>query len=169
MLPVSVTILSSDGDEVVDAVLVPHQGGASLLTVTQRAYGKRTSFGEYPSQNRNGKGVISIKTPDESGLVVGALEVVEDDQLMLVTDTGRIIRISVAEVSTYGRNTRGVRMMRLGPDENIVDMAKLQDPEEEESDEADENVEAAEGHEEASESNADSAEESSTDEEKQSE
>ena len=64
--------------------------------------------------------------------MVGAVDVNEEDQLMLVTDTGRIIRIGVAEVSTYGRNTRGVRMMRLQPNEIIVDMARLEEPEEEE-------------------------------------
>jgi DNA gyrase subunit A len=122
----------STEDEVSDAVLVPREGETKLLTITQRAYGKRTAFEEYPSQKRNGKGVISMKTPPESGLVVGAVEVSEEDQLMLVTDTGRIIRISVSEVSTYGRNTRGVRMMRLHKDEMIVDMARLEEPEEDE-------------------------------------
>ena len=120
-------------DEVADAVLAPEEGETKLLTVTQKAYGKRTGFDEYPTQNRNGKGVISIKTPPESGLVVGAVDVNEEDQLMLVTDTGRIIRIGVGEVSTYGRNTRGVRMMRLQPNEIIVDMARLEEPEESDS------------------------------------
>ena len=122
-------------DEVTDAVLVPRDEDSKLLTVTQRGYGKRTEFAEYRTQNRNGKGIISIKTPSESGKVVGAVQVSEDDQLMLVTDTGRIIRISVAEVRTIGRNTRGVRMMRLQPKEMIVDMARIEEPEEDETDE----------------------------------
>jgi DNA gyrase subunit A len=125
----------NDEDAVADAVLVPRDGETKLLTVTQRAYGKRTAFEEYPAQKRNGKGVISMKTPAESGAVVGAIGVKEEDQLMLVTDTGRVIRLSVAEVSQYSRNTRGVRMMRLQPGEMIVDMARLDEPEEEESDE----------------------------------
>jgi DNA gyrase subunit A len=125
-------------DQVADAVLVPRDEEYKLLTVTQRAYGKRTNFSEYPTQNRNGKGVISMKTPEESGRVVGAVQVTDEDQLMLVTDTGRIIRIGVAEVSTYSRNTRGVRMMRLQPNEIIVDMARMEEPEEEDSDEGSE-------------------------------
>lgn len=122
-------------DEVTDAVLVPRDEDSKLLTVTQRGYGKRTEFAEYRTQNRNGKGIISIKTPSESGKVVGAVQVSEEDQLMLVTDTGRIIRISVSEVRTIGRNTRGVRMMRLQPKEMIVDMARIEEPEEDESEE----------------------------------
>lgn len=122
-------------DEVTDAVLVPRDEDSKLLTVTQRGYGKRTEFAEYRTQNRNGKGIISIKTPSESGKVVGAVQVSEEDQLMLVTDTGRIIRISVSEVRTIGRNTRGVRMMRLQPKEMIVDMARIEEPEEDDSEE----------------------------------
>ena len=121
-------------DEVTDAVLVPRDEESKLLTVTQRGYGKRTEFAEYRTQNRNGKGIISIKTPTESGKVVGAVQVSEDDQLMLVTDTGRIIRIRVSEVRTIGRNTRGVRMMRLQPNEMIVDMARIEEPEEDDTD-----------------------------------
>ena len=139
----------SDDDVLVDAVLAPpmaEQDGEeedesvsddttegvetdekTLLTVTEHGYGKRTPFPRYRAQKRNGKGIISIKVDDDTG-VVGAVAVEQDDQLMLVTDTGRVIRISAADVRLLeGRSTRGVRLMRLDDNERIVDIERLVD------------------------------------------
>jgi DNA gyrase subunit A len=98
----------------------------TLLTVTELGYGKRTPFERYPVQGRNGKGVISHKTGEDIGGVVGAREVTRDHQLMLVTDTGRVIRIEAGSVRLVkSRGSKGVRLMRLESEERIVDMARL--------------------------------------------
>jgi len=127
--------------------------GPTLLTITELGYGKRTPIGEYPAQGRNGKGVISHKT-DGVGGVVGAREVTPEDQIMLVTDTGRVIRFSAGEVRLVkSRGSKGVRVMRLDDDERIVDLALLPESDEDEDDDSDEAVSAdaddAEGSEEA--------------------
>ncbi|MEN0068146.1 MAG: DNA gyrase subunit A [Myxococcota bacterium] len=99
---------------------------STLLTVTELGYGKRTPLGAYPRQGRNGKGVISHKTGPGIGGVVGAREVGRDDQLMLVTDTGRVIRIAAEGVRLVkSRSSKGVRLMRLDKEERIVDMELL--------------------------------------------
>jgi DNA gyrase subunit A len=110
-------------------------GDMALLTVTALGYGKRTSYEQYRSQRRNGKGLLSFRTSDATGEVVGALKASSDHQIMLVTDTGRVIRIGVGGVRVQGRVTKGVRLMRLHKDERIVDMAKLLEDEEESSEE----------------------------------
>ena len=105
----------------------------TLLTVTGNGYGKRTPIGLYRVQSRAGKGIIAHGRTDKAGPLVGALEVRPDDQVMLVTDTGRVIRILAGSVRLVkGRNSQGVRLMRLDEDERIVDMARLQEDEEEE-------------------------------------
>ena len=105
----------------------------TLLTVTELGYGKRTRFAKYRSQRRNGKGLLSFRIGEDTGDVVGAVPVGPEDQLMLVTDTGRVIRIEARSVSQYGRVTKGVRLMRLADGEKIVDMARY--AEEDEGDE----------------------------------
>jgi len=110
--------------------------GATLLTVTELGYGKRTPLDAYPRQGRNGKGVISHKTGAGIGGVVGAREVGPDDQLMLVTDTGRVIRIAAESVRLVkSRSSRGVRLMRLDKDERVVDLELLPAEEAEEAEE----------------------------------
>jgi len=105
----------------------------TLLTVTEFGYGKRTPFDQYRSlKNANAKGIISIRSDDTIGDVAGAVEVAPDDQLMLVTDTGRVIRFAARSVRVIGRVTKGVRLMRLDPGERIVDLVRLVDSGEEE-------------------------------------
>jgi len=97
---------------------------STLLTVTALGYGKRTPMDRYRIQGRNGKGVISHRTGADVGGVVGAREVTRDNELMLVTDTGRVIRISAGEVRLVkSRSSKGVRLMRLEDGESIVDMS----------------------------------------------
>jgi len=110
-------------------------GDMALLTVTSLGYGKRTAYEQYRSQRRNGKGLLSFRTSDATGEVVGALKASSDHQIMLVTNTGRVIRIGVGGVRVQGRVTKGVRLMRLHKNERIVDMAKLLEDEEETSEE----------------------------------
>jgi DNA gyrase subunit A len=127
------------GDEVVGMeILSP---GATILTVTERGYGKRTPLEDYRVQRRGGQGVITIRTSDRNGSVVGVAQVVGDDEVMLITDGGKVLRCRVSGISTMGRATQGVRLMDLAPGEKIVSVARL--AERDEGDEGDEGGEGA--------------------------
>ncbi len=107
-----------------------------LLTVTQGGFGKRVPFDRYRVQRRYGKGVIAVGSIDQVGTVVGALQVAPEDEVMLVTDTGRVIRIAARSVRVLkGRSSRGVRLMRLDEEERIVDLARLEETDAEEIEE----------------------------------
>jgi DNA gyrase subunit A len=99
--------------------------GATILTVTERGYGKRTPLDDYRLQKRGGQGVITIRTTERNGQVVGVAQVVDDDELMLITDGGKVLRCPVSGISTMGRATQGVRVMDLAPDENLISIARL--------------------------------------------
>lgn len=103
--------------------------GQTLLTVTENGYGKRTSIDEYPVQKRGGKGVITIKTTERNGQVVDILLVNEDDDVMLIADSGKIIRIPIKGVSVISRNTQGVKLIDLEPGEKVVSVARLAEKE----------------------------------------
>jgi len=119
-----------EGDELEEDV-IEEAWETTLLTVTQLGFGKRTPFERYRRQGRYGKGIISTKISSVTGDVVGALEVSREDQMMLVTDTGRVIRIAAASVRLVkSRASKGVRLMRLEKNERIVDMARIEDSEE---------------------------------------
>ncbi len=115
------------GDTIVGMQVLSH--GQMLFTVTENGYGKRTSIDEYPVQKRGGKGVITIKTSRRNGHVMAILLVEEEDDLMLITDGGKIIRIPVKGVSVISRNTQGVKLMDLDPGERIVGAARLAEKE----------------------------------------
>ena len=106
------------GDEVVSAEVV--EKGATLMTVTENGYGKRTEETEYRTQGRGGKGIIDIKTTERNGRVVGAVQVTDDSEVMLVTNSGVLIRMKVNEISVIGRNTQGVRLITLDDDKQKV-------------------------------------------------
>jgi DNA gyrase subunit A len=119
-------------DEVVGMeILSP---GATVLTVTARGYGKRTPLEDYRLQKRGGQGVITIRTTERNGQVVGVAQVVDDDEVMLITDGGKVLRCPVSGISTMGRATQGVRVMDLAPNENLVSMARLAESDIAESD-----------------------------------
>ena len=119
-----------EGDEVVGMIVANGQEDeASLLTVCERGYGKRTALTEYRSQNRGGKGLIDIKTTDRNGPVVTIAKVTDDDEVMLTTVGGNIIRTRVGDVNLIGRNTQGVRLIRIDEGDSVGSLAKL--PEEE--------------------------------------
>ena len=116
-------IALAEGDEVVGMeILSP---GATILTVTERGYGKRTPLDDYRVQNRGGQGIITIRTSDRNGEVVGVAQVVDDDEVMLITNAGKVLRCRVASISTMGRATQGVRVMDLTPGEGLVAIARL--------------------------------------------
>lgn len=114
------------GDEVIGMEVVdPTASGSTIFTITENGYGKRTDLDEYRGQSRGGKGLITIKTTTRNGLVVGVMQVADDNQLMVITDQGKILRVPVAGFSVIGRNTQGVRVMVTETQESIVAVAKL--------------------------------------------
>jgi len=106
--------------------------GASLLTVAENGYGKRTAMEEYRLQSRGGKGIITMKTTEKTGRVIGVHQVTDDDQLMMVANKGKIIRLRVKDISTIGRNTQGVRLIEMEDGERVVAVARLAEKEDEE-------------------------------------
>jgi DNA gyrase subunit A len=111
------------GDEVVSMVIV--EQGASLLTVCEKGYGKRTDLDDYRPQNRGGLGLINIKTTERNGRVVAIKTVHDNDELMLITANGMIIRTGLEQVREIGRNTAGVRMIRMDDDDKLVAAERL--------------------------------------------
>jgi len=105
---------------------------STLFTVTENGFGKRTELSEYRCQSRGGKGVITIKTTERNGCVVDIKQVTDENDLMLITDQGKILRVPVAGFSIIGRNTQGVRLMVTEDDERIVAVARLAEKEDEE-------------------------------------
>jgi DNA gyrase subunit A len=103
--------------------------GQTLFTVTENGFGKRTSIDEYPVHKRGGKGVITIKTSQRNGMVVGILEVHDDEDVMLVTDRGKIIRMPVNTISVISRNTQGVKLIGMDPGERVMSAACLAEKE----------------------------------------
>jgi DNA gyrase subunit A len=103
-----------------------------LLAVAEKGYGKRTEMDEYRLQSRGGKGIITMKTTEKTGAVVGVRMVSDDDDIMLVTDGGKVIRTPVRGISVIGRNTQGVRLIDLAEGEKVVGVARLAEKEEDE-------------------------------------
>jgi DNA gyrase subunit A len=97
-----------------------------VLTVTENGFGKRTPVQEYPLKGRATQGVISIKTSGRNGAVVGAVLVDDDDEVMLITNGGTLVRTPVAGVSVMGRNTQGVGMIRLSKGERVIGIARVE-------------------------------------------
>ncbi|HKW92978.1 MAG TPA: DNA gyrase subunit A [Methylomirabilota bacterium] len=113
-----------EGDQVIAAETVKE--GVTVLTVTERGYGKRTPLDEYRLQGRAGKGIIDIKTAGRNGSVVGMLQVRETDDILVVTTKGKIIRVPANEVTSQGRNTMGVRIIDLDPDDQVGNIARVE-------------------------------------------
>ncbi len=98
-----------------------------ILSITQNGFGKRTSFYDYRTTNRGGKGIIGIINSERNGNVAASLPVVEGDEIILSTDKGRVIRCAVKEIRSAGRNTQGVRIFKLPADEKVVSAIKVED------------------------------------------
>jgi DNA gyrase subunit A len=113
----------SDGDHLVGMEVLTD--GKTLLTITENGFGKRTSIDAYPVQKRGGKGVITIKTTERNGKVMAILLVTDDEDVMLVSSRGKIIRMPVAGISVIGRNTQGVTLFAMEPGERVASAARL--------------------------------------------
>ena len=124
----------ASGDRVV-SLIVPREDGA-ILTATANGYGKRTALSEYPTRSRGTQGVISIKVDERNGKVVGAVQVTEQNEIMLITNAGTLVRTRVTEVSIIGRNTGGVRLIRTMEGEEVVSLERIAEPVVDESDES---------------------------------
>lgn len=120
------------GDEIIGMEVVSEATSATLVSVTETGYGKRTSLSEYRVQSRGGKGIITIKTGGRNGLVVDVKLVDNESDLMFITDRGKVLRTRVSALSIIGRNTMGVRLMVLEAEERIVAVAKLAEKEDDE-------------------------------------
>jgi len=113
------------GDEVVSLEVIGNSE-AQILTVTEKGYGKRTLVSAYRITGRGGKGVITIKTTGKNGRVVGAFQVTNDTQIMMITThAGKVIRMNASEISIFGRGTQGVRLIGLAEDEKVASVAKV--------------------------------------------
>lgn len=111
------------GDEVI-ALSIMRDG--LILTATENGYGKRTPIDDFPVQGRGGQGVIAIQTTDRNGKTVGALQVGADDEVMLISSNGTLVRTGVDDISIMGRNTQGVRLIRVGKDQRLVGLARIE-------------------------------------------
>jgi DNA gyrase subunit A len=121
-------IRMKDGQKVV-SLIVP-QGEGAILTATENGFGKRTPVQDYPAKSRATQGVVSIKVSDRNGKVVGAVQVNDSDEIMLISDKGTLVRTRVSEVSTVGRNTQGVRLIRTIEGEHVVALQRIDEIEE---------------------------------------
>ena len=135
----------TDDDRIASMIVLEEDPELLLLTVTENGYGKRTELGEYRAQNRGGKGIIDIVAGERNGHVVGAMQVRDEDRVMLITDTGRVIKIPVGGIRIVSRNTKGVTLMRVDDDERIVSIARVVDSDDDEVDEVVEGEEVVEG------------------------
>ena len=111
------------GARIISLIIADPDG--CVLTATENGYGKRTPVEEYPTYGRGGQGVISIQTSERNGAVVGAVQVNDDDEIMLISDQGTLVRTPVAGVSKLGRNTQGVTLIRLAEEEKLVGLERI--------------------------------------------
>ncbi|ENU1225260.1 MULTISPECIES: DNA topoisomerase (ATP-hydrolyzing) subunit A [Providencia] len=143
-----------DNDKVV-SLIIP-RGEGHILTVTENGYGKRTEEAEYPTKSRATQGVISIKVSERNGNVVGAIQVDETDQIMMITDAGTLVRTRVSEVSVVGRNTQGVTLIRTAEDEKVVGLQRVAETDDDENID-DENIDNENANENTEENGVDDA------------
>ena len=113
-----------ENDQVIAADVV--QDGVLILTVTERGFGKRTPLEEYRLTGRAGKGIIDIKTGGRNGSVVGMLQFREGDDILVITTKGKMIRVHGADITSQGRNTMGVRIIELDPDDQVGSLARVE-------------------------------------------
>ena len=113
----------ADGHKLI-SLIVPKEGGR-ILTVTENGYGKRTENAEFPAKGRGGKGVIAMSTSARNGSLVGAVQVWDTDEMMLISNQGTAVRTRVEEVSLLGRNTQGVRVIRTRDGEALVSVSRI--------------------------------------------
>lgn len=115
------------GQQMISLIVLKPEG--AILTATQKGYGKRTEVEEFSAKGRGGQGVIAIQTSERNGHVVGAVQVFNNDELMLISDGGTLVRTRVDEISVVGRNTQGVRLINLGEGEKLVGIQRIDEVE----------------------------------------
>ncbi|MFP6848754.1 MAG: DNA gyrase subunit A [Pseudomonas sp.] len=142
-----------EGQEII-SMLIP-EADAQILTASERGYGKRTAMEEFPRRGRGGQGVIAMVSNERNGKLVGAVQVLEGEEIMLISDQGTLVRTRVSEVSSLGRNTQGVTLIKLAKDETLVGLERVQEPSVEDEVEL---LEGEEGFVEVSEDAVDAAE-----------
>ncbi|MNP21106.1 DNA gyrase subunit A [compost metagenome] len=116
------------------SMLIP-ESGSQILTASERGFGKRTPLSKFPRRGRGGQGVIAMGTKGRNGLLIGAIQVQEGEEIMLISDQGTLVRTRVGEVSSLSRNTQGVTLIKLAADETLVGLERIQEPSEDELDE----------------------------------
>ena len=115
--------LSNKDDEVI-SLAIPDK--KLILIATENGFGKRTLVDNFKVQGRGGQGVIAIQTSDRNGKVVGALQISEDDEIMLISSSGTLVRTTTSEISIMGRNTQGVRLIRLDDSDKLVGLERVE-------------------------------------------
>jgi DNA gyrase subunit A len=120
-------IKMAEGHEMISLIIADDE--KQVLTVSEYGYGKRTSTEEFPVYGRGGQGVIAMQTSERNGSLVGAVQVEEGDQIMLISNKGTLVRTRVDEVSVLSRNTQGVRLIKLKKDETLVGIEQVADAE----------------------------------------
>lgn len=131
------------------SMLIPESPEAQILTASERGYGKRTALEEFALRGRGGQGVIAMVSNERNGKLVGAIQVLDGEEIMLISDQGTLVRTRVDEVSVQGRNTQGVTLIKLAKDEHLVGLERVQEP-------SDEGLDTDEPTEEAADSEASS-------------
>ncbi|WP_439888879.1 DNA gyrase subunit A [Pseudomonas sp. MBLB4123] len=126
----------AEGQQII-SMLIP-EPGAQILTASERGYGKRTEMAEFPRRGRGGQGVIAMVSNERNGPLVGAVQVLDGEEIMLISDQGTLVRTRAGEVSSLGRNTQGVTLIKLAKDEKLVGLERVQEPSAEEDEELDE-------------------------------
>lgn len=114
-------------DQKLISMLIPEEG-SQILTASERGYGKRTAISEFPEYRRGGQGVIAMVCNERNGKLVGAIQVLDGEEIMLISDQGTLVRTRVDEVSSLSRNTQGVTLIRLANDETLVGLERVQEP-----------------------------------------
>jgi DNA gyrase subunit A len=130
-----------EGDFVIGMDIIEPEGDRQVLTVSANGYGKRTKVSDWRTQNRGGKGIIGMDTSERNGALVKLRLVSPEDQLMVITNGGQVIRTRVSEIRETGRNTQGVRVIRLREAEQVVDVEPVAEGEEGEEGETEESQE----------------------------
>jgi len=123
------------GDEIVDMVVIKNSHEATVLAISENGYGKRSLVDDYREQSRGGKGVITMKVTPKTGNLIALKEVTDQDDLMIITERGKVIRMSCSGIRTMGRNTQGVRIMRLDSDGAIAAVTRVVNEDEDEGEE----------------------------------
>ena len=123
------------GDEIVDMVVIKNSHEATVLAISENGYGKRSLVDDYREQSRGGKGVITLKVTPKTGDLIALKEVTDQDDLMIITERGKVIRMSCSGIRTMGRNTQGVRIMRLDSDGAIAAVTRVVNEDDEEAEE----------------------------------